>query len=71
VCDDISGPDGKRAASLRWGEVFTTIHMGSSRYFIANELNGAFMQNHEAPPNEIDSQQIVAGVKLRRVVTFD
>jgi hypothetical protein len=71
VCDDIIGPDGKRAASLRWGEVFTTIHMGSSRYFIPNELNEAFMRNHEAPPNEIDSQQIVAGVKLRRVVTFD
>lgn len=38
VEDEIGGPAANQLASLRWGALFTTIHMGSSRYFIENEL---------------------------------
>jgi hypothetical protein len=69
VHDEISGPDGKRVEDLRWGEVFTTIHMGSSRYFINNELNAAPKLNENAH-DEVDPNQIVAGVEFWRQVSL-
>ena len=56
IRDRISGADGSRVAELRWGEIFTTIHMGSSRYFISNELNPTGLSPTEDPnPSEIPS----------------
>jgi hypothetical protein len=68
ISDHISGPDGARVEVLELGSVFTTIHMGSSRYFIANEL-------HETTPSEqaanaIRPEEIAAGVTRRRIVAF-
>jgi hypothetical protein len=64
VLDDISGADGKQIDTIRAGELFTTVHMGSSRYFIKNELN-------EFPVPELEtitSEQVVSGLTLTRVV---
>jgi hypothetical protein len=69
ISDQISGPDGKRVENLQWGETFTTIHMGSSRYFINNELVMPTTQS-TAAKNMIDPQRISSGVELQRVVTF-
>jgi hypothetical protein len=66
VRDEIAGPDGARAASLQRGEVFTTIHMGSSQYFIPNELEPRLGE----PEERIDVAQITAGVKLTRAVAI-
>jgi hypothetical protein len=66
VHDRIKGPDGKRVSSLEHGEVFTTIHMGSSRYFINNELNETGAEGDRA----IDTASIVDGVTLERVITI-
>lgn len=70
VRDDISGPDGERVLDLQWAEVFTTIHMGSSRYFIANELNRSCVKDGDVTSRTINPQQIAEGVHLQRVVTF-
>jgi hypothetical protein len=37
--DRISGPDLTRLRSLWRGHLFTTVHMGSSRYFVPQELH--------------------------------
>jgi hypothetical protein len=69
VHDMIGGADGKRIESLRWGKVFTTIHMGSSRYFIHNELDETSLSDSHVQ-DEIDLQQISSGLALQRIVTF-
>jgi hypothetical protein len=67
VCDEIDGLDGAGVARLRWSESFTTIHMGSSRYFVNHELE----ETETDAPREIDPQRLVEGVKLRRMVRLD
>lgn len=70
VTDEIGGPGLSRYRRLEWGEVFTTIHMGSARYFIGNELDahaGAATYGARA----IDPARAAAGLQLRRVVSFD
>jgi hypothetical protein len=70
ICDQLSGPDGDRVESIQWGELFTTIHMGSSRYFINNELAEAIAPQQEMPEH-IDPKELRSGIKLRRAVRFD
>lgn len=69
VCDEISGPDAERVDSLHWGPLFTTIHMGSARYFIQNELSDAYSR-WAGKKLEVDRHRIVTGVKLERTVMF-
>ncbi len=60
IRDWLSGPDGARLHDLRREGNFTTIHMGSSRYFILNELT-------ELPlADAIDPAAIVDGVEMDR-----
>ena len=62
--DDIRGSDGALVETLRRGDVFTTIHMGSSQYFIPNELE-------ECAAGEdalIDPARIAQGVTLDRKI---
>jgi len=67
VSDNISGQDGSRVESLSWGDIFTTIHMGSSRYFINNELNEMPILNEDLS-YEIDPHKIESGIELHRKV---
>jgi hypothetical protein len=72
VCDKLSGPegeDGGRVESLRWSESFTTIHMGSSRYFINHELDEAEVVELDTR-REIDPKRLAGGVTLRRTVRW-
>ncbi len=63
VSDRLDGPGGAEIDELRRETTFTTIHMGSSRYFIANELS-------DSPAAErIDPKAIVNGVALERSIT--
>jgi len=65
ITDNISGADGKHIDTLRWSELFTTIHMGSSRYFIKNELN----ELASLDTKTITANQVCSGVTLTRVVS--
>jgi hypothetical protein len=65
VYDALAGPGGADMTELRRESVFTTIHMGSSRYFIANELTDM------RPADAIDPRAVVAGVTLARDITVD
>lgn len=66
VRDEISGADGSRIAMLKRGEVFTTIHMGSSQYFILNELEESAGDGSFEDP--IDPTRIRSGITLNRTV---
>jgi hypothetical protein len=70
VRDYLSGADGTRVKELRWGEIFTAIHMGSSRYFIANELQPTGVTNGDGEARPIDPRQIAGGLELKRTVMF-
>ena len=74
VCDELKGEDGQRLESLHWGEVFSTIHMGSSRYFINNELRELKFVETQNPLHatqekyKVDERQVVTGVQYIREV---
>jgi hypothetical protein len=70
VVDEIGGRALSRFTRLEWGEVFTTIHMGSARYFVANELD-AHAAADARGERTIDPIKAAAGMELRRVVSFD
>ena len=63
VSDRLAGPGGADIEELRREATFTTIHMGSSRYFIANELADS------PPADRVDPAAVVHGVELERTVT--
>ncbi|MGE0126723.1 MAG: hypothetical protein AB7U82_01365 [Blastocatellales bacterium] len=69
ICDELGGPDGHRVERLGWSESFTTIHMGSSRYFINNEIEETEVVEPDAS-REVDPQKLAEGVMLRRAVRF-
>jgi hypothetical protein len=62
ITDELSGPAAGQLAELRWADSFTTIHMGSSRYFVPHELGGDW------PAGEaIDVAEVKNGLTLTRV----
>ncbi len=65
VDDRIEGPDGGRVVRLRWTEAFSTIHMGSARYFVPHELD----EPHCDPPAALVSGTALRdGVALSRTI---
>jgi len=54
---------------LRRVDVFTTIHMGSSRYFIPNELSH-YVKTEDTKDNLVDVSQLERGVTLERTVSL-
>lgn len=65
INDHLQGSLGPEIKELKWASVFTTIHMGSSRYFIPNELELADETNSVA----VDPTALAAGVELERNVS--
>ena len=66
VRDEIFGPGGVLVDTLKHGEVFTTIHMGSSRYFIPNELEESVYETESE--ERIDPAKIGAGLTMSRTI---
>ncbi len=64
VVDELRGRDGARLTGLRRGDFFTTIHMGSARYFVPGELS-ARMPDEEGPA-DFDPQALQAGLRSER-----
>jgi len=70
ISDRIQGDIGDQLESLEWRNLFTTIHMGSSRYFIPNELNRPEIP--EVSGDEpIDFSKLKEGVVIERTVRFN
>lgn len=63
VRDKIQGGIGPQIAELRWQDVFTTIHMGSSRYFVPHELIDTAPAGATEP---IDPNRLSTGVTRER-----
>jgi hypothetical protein len=68
VTDTIRNQGEKRLQWLKWMELFTTIHMGSSRYFIPNELIDCSKENTNS--TEIDIDSLMKGVTLTRTINI-
>lgn len=68
VEDYLHGGSDARIESLTWQELFTTIHMGSSRYFIPNELTAVQTNRYQ---RDVDPTTLEEGIVLKRVVTLD
>jgi hypothetical protein len=66
VTDELRGPDGPRLSELRWEPQFTTIHMGSSRYFITSALHDTRVDE-----SSVDVHALRDGITLTRTVRFD
>ncbi len=69
ITDRIQGSIGDQLESLQWRDLFTTIHMGSSRYFIPNELNRSEITEGSAD-DAIDLSKLKEGVVLERMLKF-
>lgn len=69
VRDRIQGDIGDQLDYLHWQDLFTTIHMGSSRYFISNELNSTEIAERSGG-EDIDLSELKEGVVLERTVKF-
>lgn len=70
VTDSITADAGVKVEELRWEPVFTTIHMGSSRYFIPNELQGA-PEAVSSQSQRIDPARLRSTVIVEREVAFE
>jgi len=68
VRDQIQGTAGDRIEALDWVDVFTTIHMGSSRYFVPNDLHTG-TQVAEADRVSLDVSQLEGGLALERTIS--
>jgi len=64
IQDQIMGPIGDQIDVLKRLDVFTTMHMGSSRYFIPNELDFSV----EEGDSILDPRQVKVGLMLERTV---
>ena len=64
VADELAGPDGERLVGLARGDFFTTIHMGSARYFVPGELH-ARLPEHDGEV-VVEPAAVVAGTRLER-----
>lgn len=69
LCDHLEGKDGAKLTTLERGERFTTIHMGSSRYFVAHEL----LEHPGTFSNEgnLATRDLSRGVDLERRLTLN
>jgi len=69
IQDWLQGSIGDKIDNLRREDLFTTIHMGSSRYFLPNEIE----PSGSAVPKtarSIDLHSLNQGVDLKRVIRF-
>ncbi len=68
VRDQLSGSDLERLAEFWWEPAFTTIHMGSSRYFVAHELDqGEFGREQ---PESLDRRRVSGQRVFERTIRF-
>jgi hypothetical protein len=64
--DRLQGSVGRQIDTLIWADVFTTIHMGSSRYFLPNELGGGSSPHLE----QLDPSRLESGITIERRIDF-
>jgi hypothetical protein len=68
IADRLRGDHEGRLESLRRGAIFTTIHMGSSRYFVLNELKAEPGPAEHNGSWNIDPDGLGAGIEVERVL---
>ncbi|MEQ9495599.1 MAG: hypothetical protein RIT81_02045 [Deltaproteobacteria bacterium] len=71
VVRDVLSGDASNLAELRWEPQFTTIHMGSSRYYVPNELEVARGPAARLQSTSVQLDRIADGLQIERRVSFD
>lgn len=71
VVRDVLSGDASSLAELRWEPQFTTIHMGSSRYYVPNELEVARGPAARLQSTSVQLDRIADGLQIERRVSFD
>ncbi len=69
VRDRLEGAGLANLLEIRWAPAFTTIHMGSSRYFVAHELNDLGFDAERS--ERLDPRQLSEHPVLERTIRFD
>jgi len=69
IQDWLQGSIGDKIDNLRREDLFTTIHMGSSRYFLPNEIEPSGLADRETA-RSVDLHSLNQGVDLKRVIRF-
>jgi hypothetical protein len=64
VLDELSGAGARQLEELRREDAFTTVHMGSARYFVPHEA----LPSRAEGPSSVDPQRVASGVLLERSV---
>jgi hypothetical protein len=59
---------GERVVEVRRAHRFATLHMGSSRYFVANELRGS--RDESGAADRVDPEELRGGVSRERRISF-
>ncbi len=67
VHDEISSSRTTNVRQLQWVDTFTTIHMGSSRYFVPNELQPLLVAASDET-SELDPRRLAEGITVERSV---
>ncbi len=71
IRDQLKGDHEGSLTSLERGALFTTIHMGSSRYFVNNDLDAVSASREPAEAWRIDPAQLSEGVTVERVLELN
>lgn len=71
VVEDVLSGDASNLAELRWEPQFTTIHMGSSKYYVPNDLEVAQGPAPRLQSTSVQLDRIADGLRIERRVTFD
>jgi hypothetical protein len=69
VLDQLGGAGLANLEEIRWAPAFTTIHMGSSRYFVEHELNDIGFDAEQS--ERLDAHRISEHPVLTRTIRFD
>jgi hypothetical protein len=69
VRDHLQGAGLANLEEIRWAPALTTIHMGSSRYFVTHELSDIGFDAEQS--EQLDARQLSAHPVLERTIRFD
>ncbi len=68
IVDQVRAERAIRLESLRREDVFSTVHMGSSRYFQVNELEQATAGQGAPSAGDVPLTELTGGIELRRPI---
>lgn len=69
VTDQLRGSIGDQIDRLEWRDIFTTIHMGSSRYFVPNDMTVSAAEPANDAARRVEVSALKEGVTITRTIS--